>query len=121
MDANILSGNFVHLTAVEPKELAEAVVSWDRDSEFQRLSMINAGNLYSVKKVIEWIEKDLEKDPPPFYYFAIRTLEGDRLVGSCGLDGNLFPHGEAFVGIGIGERELWGKGYGTDAMMVIFI
>ena len=27
-----------------------------------------------------------------------------------------FPNGDAFVGIGIGERDFWGKGYGTDAM-----
>jgi RimJ/RimL family protein N-acetyltransferase len=26
------------------------------------------------------------------------------------------PHGDTFVGIGIGERDYWGKGYGTDAM-----
>ena len=26
---------------------------------------------------------------------------------------------DAFVGIGIGEREFWGKGYGTDAMELI--
>lgn len=119
MDPNILKGTLVGLTAVESKELVEAVTRWNRDSEYQRLSALNAANLFSVKKLTEWMEKDQEKDPPPFYYFAIRILDGDRLVGSCGLDGNFFPHGEAFVGIGIGERELWGKGYGTDAMMVV--
>ena len=25
-------------------------------------------------------------------------------------------HSEAWVGLGIGEREFWGKGYGTDMM-----
>ena len=50
---------------------------------------------------------------------ASAALEDDRLIGYIGLEGDIFPHGEAFVGIGIGERELWGKGYGTDAMKVI--
>jgi len=28
------------------------------------------------------------------------------------------PHGDSFVWILIGERDYWGKGYGTDAMRV---
>jgi RimJ/RimL family protein N-acetyltransferase len=28
-------------------------------------------------------------------------------------------HGDSFVGISIGEREFWDKGYGTDAMRVL--
>jgi RimJ/RimL family protein N-acetyltransferase len=31
----------------------------------------------------------------------------------------MFPNGDAFVGIGIGDRELWGKGYGTEAMKLM--
>ena len=119
MDPNLLHGALLRLAAVEPKELAEAAFLWNRDSEYQRLSRIDASNQVSLKKLIEWSERDMEKYPPPFYYFAIRTLKDDRFIGSCGLNGELFPHGEASVGIGIGERELWGKGYGTDAMMVI--
>lgn len=109
----------MYLTAVEPKELAEAAACWNRDSEYQRLSMVEPANQISVRKLTEWTERDQEKDPASFYYFGIRTLEGDRLVGSCGLDGHVFPHGEGFVGIGIGERELWSKGYGTDGMILI--
>jgi RimJ/RimL family protein N-acetyltransferase len=28
-------------------------------------------------------------------------------------------HGDAFVGIGIGESDHWGKGFGSDAMRVL--
>jgi RimJ/RimL family protein N-acetyltransferase len=115
----MLKGKLVRLAAVEPKELAEAIVLWNRDSEFQRLGMIEPANQYSVKKLTGWAEKGQDEVPPKSYEFAIRTLENDRLVGTCGLGGELFPHGEGFVGIGIGERDQWGKGYGTDAMRVI--
>jgi len=119
MDTNILHSKLVRLTAEEPQELAEAISRWDQDSEYRRLLDAEPSNLFSVKKLKEWIEKDQEKTPPSFYGFAIRTLEGDHLVGFTGLDGNTFPHSEAFVGIGLGEREFWGKGFGTDAMNVI--
>jgi RimJ/RimL family protein N-acetyltransferase len=116
---DMLKGNLTHLVAVDPKEIAEAMVRWNRDSEYQRLAMIEPANQHSVKKFIEWAEKSQEKDPPEFYYFSIRKLGDDRLLGSCGLGGDFFPQGEAFVGIGIGERQDWNKGYGTDAMKVI--
>jgi RimJ/RimL family protein N-acetyltransferase len=119
MNPNLLHGTLVRLAAEEPQVLAEAISRWDRDSEYMRLLDAEAANQFSLKKLTEWIQKDQEKYPPSFYSFAIRTLEGDRLVGFCGLDGDFFPHGEAFVGIGIGDREFWGKGYGTDAMKVI--
>jgi RimJ/RimL family protein N-acetyltransferase len=49
----------------------------------------------------------------------IRALEDDRLIGDTGLDGVRWSHGDAFVGIGLGERQYWNKGYGTDAMRII--
>jgi len=49
----------------------------------------------------------------------IRTLDGDCLIGEIGLDGIKYTHGDAFVGISLGERDFWGKGYGTDAMRVL--
>jgi len=104
---------------VDPREIAEATVRWNRDSEYQRLAMIEPANQYSLKMLTEWGEKDQEKDPPGFYFFAIRELTTDRLLGSCGLGGDFYPHGEGFVGIVIGRREDWNKGYGTDAMLVL--
>ena len=119
MDHNLLRGNLVRLTAEEPGVLAEAMIHWGSDSEYLRLLDSEPANRFSVKQMTEWVQKDQEKDPPAFYFFAIRTLEDDRLVGFTGLDGDAFPHGDSFVGISIGEREFWGKGYGTDAMKVI--
>jgi RimJ/RimL family protein N-acetyltransferase len=119
MDHNILQGNLVRLSAEEHGVLAETMVRWGSDSEYLRLLDAEPATRFSVKQVTEWIQKDQEKDPPSFYFFAIRTLENDQLVGFTGLDGDAFPHGDLFVGIGIGDREFWGKGYGTDAMKVI--
>jgi RimJ/RimL family protein N-acetyltransferase len=119
MGPNLLMGALVRLTAEEPQVLAEAISRWGSDSEYLRLLDSGPSNQFSAKKLTEWIQKDQEKDPPPFLSFGIRTLDTGRLVGFTGLDGDFFPHGEAFVGIGIGERDFWGKGYGTDAMKVI--
>jgi RimJ/RimL family protein N-acetyltransferase len=119
MNKDFLIGKLVRLTAEDPQVLAKASANWNQDSEYIRLLDARAANQVSAKKIAEWIEKDQEKIPPAEYLFGIRTLAGDNLVGFIDLEGVMFPHGDAFVGIGLGERSLWGKGYGTDAMKVI--
>ncbi len=48
----------------------------------------------------------------------MRTLAEDKLIGATGLVPNLV-HGDAWVYIVVGDRDYWGKGYGTDAMRSI--
>jgi RimJ/RimL family protein N-acetyltransferase len=56
---------------------------------------------------------------PANHYFAIRALDDNRLLGDIGLEVTHNWMGRnAFVGLGIGKREDWGKGYGTDAMKI---
>ena len=113
----LFHGELVRLTAEEPETDAKADVHWQRDSEFIRLAGGDLG-LASEKKIKEWAEKKLEKGPQPDRYpFNIRTLADDKLIGFFNLWVDLI-HSVAWVGIGIGEREAWNKGYGTDAMRV---
>ena len=119
MDKDYFTGKLVRLRVEEPQTLAEACGRWNQNSEYLRLLNSEAANPASVKKITEWIAKDQEKEPAPYLMFGIRTLIDERLVGFIELDGNFFPNGEAFVGIGVGDREFWGRGYGTDAMNVI--
>ena len=90
-----------------------------RDSEYMRLLDSGAARPFSVKNTKELLEKDLEKDSPDLYMFLIKTLQDERLIGTIALDGVQDHHGDAFVSIGIGERQYWNQGYGTDAMRVI--
>ena len=110
-------GDLVRLTAEEPEMYARVEVRWQRDSEFVRLA---GGDLEmpSEKKIREWAEKQVEKGPQPERYpFSIRSLADDQVLGFLGLWLDLM-HSEGWVGIGIGERDAWSKGYGTDAMKI---
>ena len=53
------------------------------------------------------------------YLFLVRTRVDDTPIGMVELDGVAWPHGEAWIGIGLGERAYWGKGYGSDALRVL--
>jgi RimJ/RimL family protein N-acetyltransferase len=51
--------------------------------------------------------------------FAILTREEGRLIGNCGLHQIDWTNRNAVFGIFIGDKNYWGKGYGTDATRTI--
>ncbi len=119
MNGNLFRGELVRLTTEEPELLGKTISHWDRNSEFRRLLDDAPPCLWSAKKIQSWFEKDSEEKDETVFQFLIRTLQDERLIGFVGLWDVEWNHGDAEVGIGIGDRESWGKGYGTDAMRVI--
>jgi RimJ/RimL family protein N-acetyltransferase len=116
---DLLHGETVQLSAENPEVMAAQLFRWDQDTEWFRFLDTDPPRLFSEKKVKEWLEKDLDKPSTDEIYFAIRTLKDDILIGFIGLFNLLMHHGDALVAIALGEREYWGKGYGSDAMRVI--
>jgi RimJ/RimL family protein N-acetyltransferase len=113
---DLFRGELVRFAMEEPEARAKAELYWQRDSEFRRLADSDPVFLVSEKKIKEWIEKQVEDGfKPERYSFAVRTIAEDRLIGFLSLWVDLI-HREAFVGLGIGEREFWSRGYGTDMM-----
>jgi RimJ/RimL family protein N-acetyltransferase len=116
INTNILTGKLVKLAAIDPEQ-AETWARWRTNSEYLRMANMGPSMFESVKATRAWMEKHL--DDWLEHEFSIRTLDGDQLIGSTGLGGNLRTHAEAFVGIGIGDPDFWGKGYGSEAMRLI--
>jgi RimJ/RimL family protein N-acetyltransferase len=116
---DLLSGKLVRLEAMQAEVFAEHALRWGRDSEYRRLLDSQPPRLWSQKGTQEWMKKSMEKGLPDYLGFLIRTLEDERAVGDIGLDGIRWEHGDAYVGIGLGDRADWGKGFGTDAMRIL--
>ena len=116
---DVFTGKLVRLSAVDPEEMSKAFARWNRDSEYTRLLMMSARPLSSAKAIQKWMEKAIEEVSPTDFFFTIRTLDENKLLGGLGLDVINWAAREAFVAIFIGEREYWGKGCGTDAMNII--
>ena len=62
---------------------------------------------------------DVEEAAPAMHFFSVRTLADDSLIGEMILDIVNWSGRDAFVGLSIGERENWGKGYGTDMLNLL--
>lgn len=116
---NYLIGKLVHLSAAEPDELVKSYLLWDRDSEYRRLLDDIPPRLWSKEKYETWLKQSLDKPEAQSFPFFLRTCDEERLVGFIELWVESWVHREGFVGIGIGSRSDWGKGYGTDAMNCI--
>lgn len=116
---DIFTGKFVRLSALDPEEIGKAFARWKLNSEYARLLNSTPFRMESAKSAAQWMAKEIEEMSPASYYFSIRTLADDKLIGDIGLDVVNWPGRDAFVGLGIGETEYWNKGYGTDVMNVL--
>lgn len=91
---------------------AEACFRWILDPEVTRLlGMIRP--VRSVEQERAWIASVLA-DREQQQVFIIADEHG-RAIGTCGLRGIDAKEGTAFLGIMIGEKTLWDRGYGTSA------
>jgi len=116
---DVLTGKYVRLSAFDPEEMSKAYPRWNLNSEYQRLLNSSSRFMQSSKAALKWMEEEVGEISPASYYFSIRALDSDKLIGELGLDVVNWSGRDAFVGLGIGEREYWGKGYGTDIMNVL--
>ena len=112
---NFLAGQLVLLSAVDPDRDSDIIARWSYDSQFWRLVYTDP----AYPGLPQRVKRALEEEPLERSRFGIHTLPDDRLIGLISLY-TLFPaRREAFMGIHIGERSDWGKGYGTDALRVL--
>ena len=115
---DIFRGALVRFTFEEPDVIAKAEARWQRDTEFIRLADGDPSSFRSEKKTRESFDQKAEAGPrSERYFFTVRTLADDRYIGDLALWVDLI-HSEAWVGLGIGEREYWSRGYGTDMMKI---
>jgi len=118
VEDDLFRGHLVRLTAPDTKLLGELYPRWGRNSEFKRMLDTDPAFPHSGKATRAWFEREQNKEEPDYLLFLIRTLEEDKVIGDIGLE-DPNHHGDAFVGIGIGEPDYWSKGYGSDAMQII--
>lgn len=115
MSANTFEGRLVRLSIFDPDHDSAYIARWNQNSEYQQLLTSGPSNLWPLKQIKEWTEKHFDE----MYSFTIRALDDDQVLGCVDLSGIEWTAGNAWLGIGIGDRENWGKGFGSDAIDII--
>ena len=109
----MIRGQRVYLRAAERDDIP-TFVHWMTDAETTSfLSMRAPMSLVSEE---QWFERMTAGQGKEGYFFVICRLEDERPIGTIGLFALDLINGNAGMGITIGEKQLWGQGYGSDAL-----
>ncbi|MHB0857354.1 MAG: GNAT family N-acetyltransferase [Anaerolineae bacterium] len=105
----MIKGNRLVLRAWEPEDV-DAFARWFDDPEVT----IYLGNAYpAISRDQE--QRLYERLSQEKYTYSIVTMEG-MLIGNCNLHNVNLEARSAEVGIVIGEKSYWSKGYGREAI-----
>ena len=110
-------GEKVCLRAYREEDIPKAT-SFVDDEELKKLLVTNIPFPMTLWEEEEWI-KSQKSNQDGSYNFAIEDIETKKYIGGCGIQEVNWLSRVATVGIMIGDKEYWGKGYGTDAMKVL--
>lgn len=109
-----MEGRLVRLAPLREED-AEDLFRWINDRE---LVVLNAPfKPVSWDEHLRWFERI--RAAPDVQIFGIRRRDDDRLIGSCQLNGIDAGSQSCSLQIRIGERDAWGKGYGTEAVRLL--
>jgi len=101
------------------KRLADARddYAWETDPE---LAQLDAAPILDIafSRFSSDYANQLRHSPPTSHRFAVDTLD-DKHIGNCSYHNISETNGEAELGIMIGNRDYWNKGYGTDVVSTL--
>jgi RimJ/RimL family protein N-acetyltransferase len=110
----MMEGRLVRLAPLREED-AEPLFRWINDRE---LVVLNA-----PFKSVEWDEHrhwfERIRNAPDVEIFGVRRRDDDGLIGSCQLNRIDARRRRCSLQIRIGERDAWGKGYGTEAVRLL--
>jgi RimJ/RimL family protein N-acetyltransferase len=112
----VITGKLSRLRPIEPGDL-ENYFLWMNDPEVKEY--LNQRYFLSREAEREWLAERTKK--PLSYdnlHFAIDTLDG-RHIGSLGFHETAPEDRKATLGIVIGDKEFWSRGYGADAISAV--
>ncbi|WP_366938276.1 GNAT family protein [uncultured Clostridium sp.] len=114
----IFTGSKVALRGYSYEDI---VVAHKFVNDYEITKNLALGSIFpvSLDEEEEFIRKSCARSDDMTCNFAIESLEDGEYIGGCGINETDLKNRNCTVGIFIGEKELWGQGYGTDAMEVL--
>jgi len=111
----LFKGEKVKLVPLDLEKEMKYWEEWDLDSEYQRL--LNDAPAVPVSGSLA--KEHFEENNGSGALFMVHTVADERVIGFIELAGFDWAARSGWVGIGIGDPDYRGKGYGTEAMQLV--
>lgn len=109
-----LIGKRVYLRPLEKEDLP-LIQKWANDPEIRPIvGETHPRSQAAIEAYYERIQKDENR-----VWFAVVLKENDRVIGETGLLRMFYPWRTTDLTIILGEKDTWGKGYGTEAILLL--
>lgn len=117
---NLLTGKLVHLRGLERDDL-KLIHKWQNDEDTMRLARAQPDHSISMEALASEFDKNLKGDDATARRFGIEEKSSRELIGWCSISFNNW--GKRFttadIGLAIGEKNRWRKGYGTETVVLL--
>ena len=114
----MIEGERVLLRKLERSDLP-VLHRWLNDEGLMAWARFSPDHMMSLAAVEKEYEKELAGEERERTTFSIEDIASGKPLGWCVVRTWDRKHVNADLGIALGEKELWGKGYGTEAMHLL--
>ena len=114
----MIEGELVRLRRLERGDLPLAH-RWVNDREVVAWARFSPDVMQSLVELEKEFERELTGEERERTTYIVEDKASKKAIGWCVLRTWDRKHVNTNVGIVLGEREFWGKGYGTDAMRTL--
>ena len=111
----MLKGTHVQLGPLK-KEYIPTFLKWFNDPEITQFLDVHVPMTFEAE--LEWFNNASKQQNPIIFLIYLHELDQPRLIGNCAIDISQMNR-VGTLGIVIGEKDCWGKGYGTEALKIL--
>jgi RimJ/RimL family protein N-acetyltransferase len=110
----MLEGKRIYLYPLDFSFCSEKYLSWLNDPDV--FAHLNAGGDYTIDELYDFVDKNTKQG---VLFWAIVLKEDNNHIGNIKIDKINFKEFYGEYGIMIGEKSVWGRGYGAEASKIV--
>lgn len=111
-----IKGRRIYLREIRLSDSNENYCRWMNDPEVNKF-LESRFKRWTVKKIRDYIRK--VKCDPSYKFFAILLKSNDRHIGNIKIGPIDRNHRFGDIGLVIGEKSMWGRGYASEAIKLL--